>query len=206
MATRTHGRHSSITSLLPKAQAWQASHSASHYTTTAPYLLKYRSSQWFILVTVCIALFTDSFIYGVLVPVLPFILSDRGHIESGREQLWTSALFAAFGGAILIASRESECSYTAYGRFVDVLSTVEAVTFDVDASADSQNSSLWLVCRSKHIEAVPTASWATRDGCRDCVARSERICVGFAGVACAARLLGGYCMDCRFSIDRGYSG
>jgi len=111
MTTRTHTRHSSITSLLPKAQAWQASHSASHYTANAPYLLKYRSSQWFILVTVCIALFTDSFIYGVLVPVLPFILSDRGHIVPGMEQLWTSALFAAFGGAILIASRKFSSFY-----------------------------------------------------------------------------------------------
>jgi MFS family permease len=106
--SRARSRADSIVPLLPKpndsATAWQQSHSDSHYAGNAPFLLKYRSSQWFILITVCIALFTDSFVYGVLVPVLPFLLSDRSHISPGMAQLWTSALFAGFGGAILIGS------------------------------------------------------------------------------------------------------
>lgn len=106
--SRSRNESQSLIPILPQSHSsateWAESHSASHYTPDAPYGLKYRSSQWFILVTVCIALFTDSFVYGVLVPVLPFLLSDRSHVPAGSEQLWTSALFAGFGLAILIGS------------------------------------------------------------------------------------------------------
>lgn len=70
----------------------------------APVLIRYRASKAFTLITVCLALFTDSFIYGVLVPVFPFSLEDRCDVDPDRVQLWTSALFAAFGIAILLGS------------------------------------------------------------------------------------------------------
>jgi hypothetical protein len=40
-------------------------------------LLSYRSSQWFIKLTVAIAVFTDIFLYALIVPVMPFSLSTR---------------------------------------------------------------------------------------------------------------------------------
>lgn len=42
-----------------------------------PLLLRYRSSYLFILTTVSIAIFTDIFLYAVIVPVIPFALSVR---------------------------------------------------------------------------------------------------------------------------------
>ncbi|KAL9113783.1 MAG: hypothetical protein Q9227_002228 [Pyrenula ochraceoflavens] len=53
----------------------------------APVLLKYRSSRWFILVSVSMAIFTDVFLYAAVVPVLPFALHVRTGIESDKA-LW----------------------------------------------------------------------------------------------------------------------
>ncbi|KAI9642954.1 hypothetical protein NHQ30_008688 [Ciborinia camelliae] len=69
-----------------------------------PWLLKYRSSDWFILTTVCCAIFTDAFLYGVVVPVLPFSLQERSGVPEEEVQWWTSFLFAVFGAAIIIGS------------------------------------------------------------------------------------------------------
>ena len=41
-------------------------------TSPPPYLLHVRSSKLFILTTICVAVFTDVFLYGLIVPVIPF--------------------------------------------------------------------------------------------------------------------------------------
>ncbi|CAD6450801.1 0393c4d8-d7af-4f58-aa68-537893771d0a [Sclerotinia trifoliorum] len=69
-----------------------------------PWLLEYRSSDWFILTTVCCAIFTDAFLYGVVVPVLPFSLQERSGVPEEEVQWWTSFIFAIFGAAIIIGS------------------------------------------------------------------------------------------------------
>lgn len=56
------------------------SHDASE-TPKAPRYLKVRSSKAFILLTVCVAIFTDAFVYGVVVPVIPFSLRDRSGVS-----------------------------------------------------------------------------------------------------------------------------
>jgi MFS family permease len=73
-------------------------------TNASPYLLKIRSSKAFILTTVCVAVFTDLFLYGVIVPVLPFALSTRAGIDHSSVQSWNSILLAAYGAAMLIFS------------------------------------------------------------------------------------------------------
>lgn len=47
-------------------------------------LLSWRSSEQFILITVCTATFTDGFVYSVIVPVLPYALEDQYHIPFGQ--------------------------------------------------------------------------------------------------------------------------
>ncbi|QSZ31686.1 hypothetical protein DSL72_001253 [Monilinia vaccinii-corymbosi] len=78
--------------------------SASPKFQKIPWLLEYRSSDWFILTTVCCAIFTDAFLYGVIVPVLPFSLQERSGVPEGEVQWWTSFIFAVFGAAIIIGS------------------------------------------------------------------------------------------------------
>ncbi|KAM3074215.1 hypothetical protein ACMFMG_002963 [Clarireedia jacksonii] len=69
-----------------------------------PYFLEVRSSKIFILATVCIAVFTDIFLYGIIVPVIPFALSTRVGVPESSVQRWVSVLLAVYGGALLVGS------------------------------------------------------------------------------------------------------
>ncbi|KAF4983875.1 hypothetical protein FZEAL_816 [Fusarium zealandicum] len=69
-----------------------------------PILLKLRSSAGLIVTTCSFAIFTDIFLYGVIVPILPFSLEDRIGVSSDRVQYWVSIALAVFGAALLAAS------------------------------------------------------------------------------------------------------
>lgn len=69
-----------------------------------PYLLRIRSSKLFILTTICIAVFTDIFLYGIIVPVIPFALSARAGVAESDVQKWVSVLLAVYGAALLVGS------------------------------------------------------------------------------------------------------
>ncbi|KAF7569063.1 AraJ, Arabinose efflux permease [Pyrenophora tritici-repentis] len=69
-----------------------------------PFMLKFRSSDGFIIGTVSLAVFTDMFLYGVIVPVIPFAIRSRSHIEQDRVQYWVSVLVAVYGASLLAFS------------------------------------------------------------------------------------------------------
>ncbi|KAK6608640.1 vesicular amine transporter [Botrytis cinerea] len=69
-----------------------------------PKFLELRSSKWFIVSTICVASFSDSFIYGVVIPVLPNELERRIGLKDEDLEFWNSMLLTAFGLAQLIAS------------------------------------------------------------------------------------------------------
>ncbi|EUC46692.1 hypothetical protein COCMIDRAFT_92194 [Bipolaris oryzae ATCC 44560] len=69
-----------------------------------PFLLKYRSSDTFIIGTVTLAVFTDMFLYGVIVPVIPFAISSHSHVDEDRVQYWVSVLVAVYGASLLACS------------------------------------------------------------------------------------------------------
>lgn len=69
-----------------------------------PIGLKWRSSTLFIVSTVGIGLFTDLFLYGLVVPILPFILRDRVNLPQDKIQSHVSALLAAYAGASVLFS------------------------------------------------------------------------------------------------------
>ncbi|KAF1955223.1 MFS general substrate transporter [Byssothecium circinans] len=69
-----------------------------------PYLLRYRSSEAFIIGTVALAVFTDMFLYGLIVPVIPFAIQTKSHVDSGRVQYWVSVLIAIYAAALLAFS------------------------------------------------------------------------------------------------------
>jgi MFS family permease len=70
----------------------------------APIGLEWRSSTLFIIATVAIGLFTDLFLYGLIVPVLPFVLQDRIDIPENKVQSYVSGLLAAYAGASVLFS------------------------------------------------------------------------------------------------------
>jgi MFS family permease len=69
-----------------------------------PIGLKWRSSTSFIISTVAIGLFTDLFLYGLIVPVLPFMLRQRLDLPQDKVQSYVSALLAAYAGASVLCS------------------------------------------------------------------------------------------------------
>ncbi|KAL9028888.1 MAG: hypothetical protein Q9196_002809 [Gyalolechia fulgens] len=69
-----------------------------------PIGLAWRSSTLFIVSTVGIGLFTDLFLYGLVVPILPFILEDRIGLPQDQIQSHVSALLAAYAGASVLSS------------------------------------------------------------------------------------------------------
>ena len=70
----------------------------------APWGLAWRSSTLFIVSTVGIGLFTDLFLYGLVVPILPFILRDRVHMPPEQIQSNVSGLLAAYAAASVVFS------------------------------------------------------------------------------------------------------
>jgi MFS family permease len=64
--------------------------------------LRWRSNTCFILSTVAVGMFTDLFLYGLIVPILPFVLSDRISIPHSEIQSYTSLLLACYAGASVV--------------------------------------------------------------------------------------------------------
>ena len=69
-----------------------------------PALLNYRTSTAFITVTVAFAIFTDIFVYGIIVPVIPFALTERAGVPESDIQYWISILLAIYGAALLVTA------------------------------------------------------------------------------------------------------
>lgn len=69
-----------------------------------PIFLNIRSSKTFIVLTVSLAVFTDVFLYAIIVPVLPFALTSRARVDPSTIQTWISIFLAVYGAAQVVAS------------------------------------------------------------------------------------------------------
>jgi MFS family permease len=69
-----------------------------------PLFLAFRSSTLLITITVCLAIFTDIFLYGLIVPVIPFSLTVQANVPEEDVQRWTAVLLAVYNGALCIGS------------------------------------------------------------------------------------------------------
>ncbi|ATY63629.1 MFS amine [Cordyceps militaris] len=69
-----------------------------------PKWLAFRSSSTLITVAVSFAVFTDVFLYAVVVPVIPFTLESRIGVDSDRVQYWVSVSLAVFAVALFASS------------------------------------------------------------------------------------------------------
>ncbi|ROW11115.1 hypothetical protein VMCG_00952 [Cytospora schulzeri] len=66
--------------------------------------LTWRSNTFFIISTVAVGLFTDLFLYGLVVPILPYMLQDRVGLPYEQVQSHVDGLLAAYAGASLLFS------------------------------------------------------------------------------------------------------
>ncbi|KAH6674853.1 MFS transporter-like protein [Halenospora varia] len=69
-----------------------------------PFALGFRSSKTFTYWTIYVAIFTDTFLYSLIVPVIPFALAERAAVPAQDTQYHVSLLLAAFGGAQMLGS------------------------------------------------------------------------------------------------------
>ncbi|GLA09766.1 hypothetical protein AnigIFM60653_000707 [Aspergillus niger] len=65
---------------------------------------QFRSSTTFAVLVVCVAVFTDIFLYGLVVPMLPFALAERVGLTDADIQRWNSILLASYGASIMLGS------------------------------------------------------------------------------------------------------
>lgn len=72
--------------------------------SSPPLGLRWRASTLFIIATVAVGIFTDLFLYGLIVPVLPFLLRDRISVPQDQVQSYSSALLASYAGASVLFS------------------------------------------------------------------------------------------------------
>ncbi|KAK3628308.1 hypothetical protein LTR56_018700 [Elasticomyces elasticus] len=72
--------------------------------TVKPAGLRWRSNTYFIVATVAMGMFTDMLLYGLVVPVFPYMLRDRIGIPPDRLQSNVSGLLAAYGAAQVVSS------------------------------------------------------------------------------------------------------
>ena len=64
-----------------------------------------RSSRLFIYAVVNLAVFTDAYIYGLIIPVLPFALVERVNLPGSGVQQWIGILLGAYGAGLIIGAR-----------------------------------------------------------------------------------------------------
>lgn len=66
--------------------------------------IRFRGSKVFIVVTITMAVFTDIFLYGVIVPVIPFAFEQRMGVSADATQSWVSTSLAVYGASMAVGS------------------------------------------------------------------------------------------------------
>lgn len=69
-----------------------------------PFGFSWRSSTLFIITTIGMGIFSDLFLYGLIVPILPHILLDRIHVAPEQVQSYTSALLTSYAASSFVVS------------------------------------------------------------------------------------------------------
>lgn len=76
----------------------------SQWMSRPPYLLHIRSSTAFIIGAVCLAIFTDILLYGLIVPVIPFAISVRAGVAPDSVQQWNAILLSCYSLALFLGA------------------------------------------------------------------------------------------------------
>ncbi|CEJ57617.1 hypothetical protein PMG11_06305 [Penicillium brasilianum] len=105
-----------------------------------PWLYNFRSSETFIVIVVSIAIFTDVFIYGMIVPIVPVALVKRAGAREEEAQSWVSILLAIYGATLLVGS-------PLFGYFADY-GRLRRLPFIVGLIALAASTALFVVARS----------------------------------------------------------
>lgn len=67
-------------------------------------MVKWRSSNPVIIVSITLAVFTDTFLYGIVVPVIPFAFSSQMHVADDEVQGQISRALALYAAGLVVLS------------------------------------------------------------------------------------------------------
>ncbi|KAL2856470.1 major facilitator superfamily domain-containing protein [Aspergillus pseudoustus] len=70
----------------------------------APWGYRWRSSQSFIVTAATISLFSETFLFGFIVPILPYMLETRLHLDPSQTQNFTTTLLTVYGVVSLVSA------------------------------------------------------------------------------------------------------
>ncbi|KAJ5737526.1 uncharacterized protein N7483_002651 [Penicillium malachiteum] len=113
------------------------------------WLRSVRSSESFIILVVSIAIFTDLFNYGMIVPIMPVALVDRVRAREEDAQFWVSVLLAVHGCTLLLGS-------PLFGYFADHC-TVRRTPFVLGMVAFAGSISMFVLARSLPVLIIARA-------------------------------------------------
>ncbi|KAJ6007651.1 hypothetical protein N7540_011627 [Penicillium herquei] len=113
------------------------------------WLRSVRSSESFIILVVSIAIFTDLFNYGMIVPIMPVALVDRVGAREEDAQFWVSVLLAVHGCTLLLGS-------PLFGYFADHC-TVRRTPFVLGMVAFAGSISMFVLARSLPVLIIARA-------------------------------------------------
>lgn len=94
-----------------------------------------RRSNAFIIFVVCVSIFTDFLLMNLVVPILPYVLSDRLRLSPTGTQLWSSILLASHGATMSIGSRELAATPEDFGALLYWASYYDCVFLNREAMA-----------------------------------------------------------------------
>lgn len=69
-----------------------------------PWGYRWRSSQTFIIFTATLGLFSETFLYGFIVPILSYMLEDRLQLPPSQTQWLTTALLTGHGFVAMVSA------------------------------------------------------------------------------------------------------
>ncbi|KAF3491039.1 uncharacterized protein GIQ15_00556 [Arthroderma uncinatum] len=73
-------------------------------SSNMPWAYELRSSEGFTIFAVAVAMFVDSFIYSMIIPIIPKVLGGLGNLPADDVQTWVAILLAAYGATLILGS------------------------------------------------------------------------------------------------------
>ncbi|KAK6339816.1 hypothetical protein TWF718_009206 [Orbilia javanica] len=126
---------------------------------TKPIGYRWRSSTPFIVSCIAIALFTETFLYGFIVPILPEILLERNHVGPSDLQRVTYQILTLYGAVSMASSLFiGELADRAGSRQTPLI--LSLITALVGTLALAVSTNLWGVFIGRIIQGIGgTAAW-----------------------------------------------
>ena len=152
----------------------------------------WRRSKWFIVYTVAIALWTDLFLYSLVVPILPFLLRDRLDLPPSQIQSCVSGLLAAFAASSFGFS-------PIIGYLSDLISTRQAPFF-LGLLALLGSTALFLLGQSLPVLFIARILQGLSAALVWTVGLV--LCVEAVGTDNLGKTMGGVCIMCRLQRQR----